>query len=381
MALHSKERFRDTFIDRIRVSLTALVIFHHTAITYGASGGWFYREVPESSQLSSLLLTFFCTLNQSYFMGLFFFVSGYYTPESLDKKGYLKFLLDRFIRLGVPLLFFAFVLGPFTIWIAQLHESASFLSVLRDLWVHRRFINGPLWFSEALLLFTSFYCCFRYLRVGRKLRIQKGLSLSPIPSHWTWFLSILGVGFGSLMIRQFVRVGENVFGLQLGYFSSYILLFFLGIVAKRKNWLRRLNWSQVRPWVGVSVFALPLMPLAILAVRRYQVPLGDFLGGVSFASILYAFWEPVFAWGVMAGGLLWFRKNANSSSGVWSHLARRAYLIFIIHPVILVGISVLLKPWHASSLVKFSIAGTLACILCWGVAEILIYFPGVRKLI
>jgi glucan biosynthesis protein C len=32
---------RTFFIDRLRVVLTALVILHHTAITYGGSGGWF----------------------------------------------------------------------------------------------------------------------------------------------------------------------------------------------------------------------------------------------------------------------------------------------------------------------------------------------------
>ncbi len=32
---------RTHFIDRLRVVLTAWVIVHHTAITYGGSGSWF----------------------------------------------------------------------------------------------------------------------------------------------------------------------------------------------------------------------------------------------------------------------------------------------------------------------------------------------------
>ncbi len=62
--------------DALRAFLTVLVVLHHTALTYGAIGGWFYRELPTSAALSSQLLVFFCTVNQSFFMGLFFLLAG-----------------------------------------------------------------------------------------------------------------------------------------------------------------------------------------------------------------------------------------------------------------------------------------------------------------
>jgi hypothetical protein len=51
----------------LRVVLTALVILHHTAITYGGSGSWFYREVRDGGSPTSVLLTVFCAVNQSFF--------------------------------------------------------------------------------------------------------------------------------------------------------------------------------------------------------------------------------------------------------------------------------------------------------------------------
>jgi hypothetical protein len=66
---------RTYFIDRLRVVLTVLVILHHTAITYGGSGGWFYREVHDGSTPTSLLLTVFCAVNQSFFMGMLFLLA------------------------------------------------------------------------------------------------------------------------------------------------------------------------------------------------------------------------------------------------------------------------------------------------------------------
>ena len=79
---------RDLYIDRLRCVMTALVVLHHTSITYGAAGGWFYHELKPSGAPSSVLLTLFAATNQAYFMGFFFLLAGYFTPRSLERKGY-----------------------------------------------------------------------------------------------------------------------------------------------------------------------------------------------------------------------------------------------------------------------------------------------------
>ena len=73
---------RNGGIDALRAATTLLVVLHHTAITYGAIGGWFYKEIPTDRSVSSMLLVFFCTLNQAWFMGLFFLLAGYFTPAA-----------------------------------------------------------------------------------------------------------------------------------------------------------------------------------------------------------------------------------------------------------------------------------------------------------
>ena len=95
---------RSYYIDRIRVVITALVVLHHTAITYGAPGGWYYKELPNTiPSLTGVLFIFFVSFNQAYFMGFFFLLAGYFTPASYNRKGPGKFLADRLIRLGIPL--------------------------------------------------------------------------------------------------------------------------------------------------------------------------------------------------------------------------------------------------------------------------------------
>jgi hypothetical protein len=54
-------RSRAVWIDRLRVGLIVLVILHHAAITYGASGSWFYK----ATEATSLPLSFLAAVNQA----------------------------------------------------------------------------------------------------------------------------------------------------------------------------------------------------------------------------------------------------------------------------------------------------------------------------
>ena len=100
---------RASYLDNLKTALTALVIAHHAAITFGADGSWYYRDPSEPY---SLPLTVFVGVNQSFFMGLFFFAAGYFTPASFERKGFWRFLSDRALRLGLPTLFFGWVIAP-----------------------------------------------------------------------------------------------------------------------------------------------------------------------------------------------------------------------------------------------------------------------------
>jgi glucan biosynthesis protein C len=47
-------------------------------------------------------------------MGLLFFIAGYFSPASLDRKGPSHFVRERAFRLGLPVLFYMLLLGPIT---------------------------------------------------------------------------------------------------------------------------------------------------------------------------------------------------------------------------------------------------------------------------
>src|ERR1700677_961482 len=246
---------RDFYIDRLRSVMTVMVILHHTAITYGAMGGWFLHEVQPSRMPSSIFLVLFCTTNQAYFMGFFFLLAGYFTPASLERKGYARFIGDRFLRLGLPLLDFGLLLGPLPAAIVNYAKGDGFWAVFPWLWRHKEFINGPLWFAQALLIFPLAYCGWRAVASARLDQAER--TPTPVPAYRWWLASALGVGAAALAIRQFVPVGQNVFGLQLAYFAGYIFLFAVGIAAWRHDWLRQLTWKNARPWIRTLAIAWP----------------------------------------------------------------------------------------------------------------------------
>ena len=100
-------RTRLSYLDNLRVVLTALVVLHHAAVTYSHIPLWYYYEAPHDD--SATALDVFLALNQAYFMGFFFLIAGYFTPGGLDRKGVGRFARDRLVRLGIPLLLFVIV--------------------------------------------------------------------------------------------------------------------------------------------------------------------------------------------------------------------------------------------------------------------------------
>jgi peptidoglycan/LPS O-acetylase OafA/YrhL len=377
---NDQPRSRELYIDRLRSVMTAFVILHHTAITYGAPGGWYYSELKPSGSVSSLVLTLFVATNQAYFMGFFFLLAGYFTPPSLERKGYARFLGDRFLRLGLPLLAFMFILGPATSALITAYEGKGFWSTIEYLWNHGIFGNGPLWFAQALLMFSIGYCAWRAVAGASLNQVER--TAIPLPSGPWWFVSAIAVGVTALAIRQVVPTGVNIIGLQLGYFASYTFLFALGIAVWRHDWLRQLEWRQTRTWIIGLLFTWPLLPLGIFTARVVNGPgKSNFSGGLSWTAILYAMWEPFVAWGLIAAWLLLFRSQMNQESRFWRWLNRRAYAVYIIHPPILVGTSLLLHSWIAPALVKFCVTGALSCIACWLLADPLVRLPGLRRVV
>lgn len=373
-------RPRTQFIDRLRVILTALVILHHTAITYGASGSWFYREVTGALTPTSLLLTALVAVNQAFFMGMFFLLAGYFTPDSLRTKGWLRFLTDRLLRLGIPVLVFGLLLGTLSRALAGYPDGRPVLAC----WLHMlrmgTFAIGPLWFALALLLFTFGWVLWAGWGRDRP-RMAPAPAVVDLPPQRMWILTALCVGCGALLIRIWMPVGQEVAGLQLGYFASYIFLFYFGCHAADKQLLERVTRRQAAIWGAVTVLTVPWLFIIAVFEGALEGKTVDFSGGLGMAAVVYAFWEPLVAWGIIATLLYAFRNSVNQPSLRWSRWADCTYAAFVIHAPVLVGLSVLAVPWRGAPALKFAVVGSLAVVCSFAMGSALRRLPYVDRVL
>lgn len=155
------------FLDNLKVLLAILVVLHHSAQPYGPGGGWWIASDPNQTIIDFIVLGLLMALNMSFFMGLFFMISAYFLPASLDRKGPAKFMKDRLIKLGAPIL--VFMLGVFPVigyWLFHYCQPFInfYLSYINIFNPQSQLSVGHLWFLAMLLIFSAVYVAHRLVK-------------------------------------------------------------------------------------------------------------------------------------------------------------------------------------------------------------------------
>jgi surface polysaccharide O-acyltransferase-like enzyme len=358
------------FVDHLRAFLIIFVIMHHLAVVYGASGLFYYKEPLRNDPLASLVLNVFVTINQAYFMGFFFLISGYFTPGSFDHKGSTSFLKDRLLRLGIPLVVFLLVLGP--IACIGLYYWTNITTPL--IWLYPALLIlgyavGPLWFIELLLLFDFGYIAWR--RVTRTHALPVKREVKP-PSYLAVGFFVLALALVSYLLRIVVPVGMflPVLGLPTpAYLPQYLSFFILGVIAFRRDWFRTIPNAMGMVGFGVALVAtILLLPLALNGGA-------DTNGNGHWQSAVFAFWDSTFAVGMCLGLLTFFRRFFNGSGRFGRFLSQHAFTVYIIHPPILVLLALALRGIHPEPLLKYGLAVLLSVPLCFALAYLVRKLP------
>jgi len=99
-----KAKARNAALDRARTFLTLVVLLHHAVIPYT----YFGHTDPKSWIGFDMIVL----ATDSFFMAMFFFLSGLFVWTGLARKGPLNYLRDRLLRLGLPFAICAFTLIP-----------------------------------------------------------------------------------------------------------------------------------------------------------------------------------------------------------------------------------------------------------------------------
>ncbi|MBZ5594102.1 MAG: acyltransferase family protein [Acidobacteriia bacterium] len=372
---------RLAFIDNLRWLMIVLVITMHAAVTYSNMGRWYYNEKAQLDLGSRLFFTTYQVWLQAFFMGFLFFIAGYFVPSAFDRKGSVRFLRDRAVRLGIPSLVYMLVIGPATIYYLLVTKQPGYS--FAAFWAHytigpsiRQGGTGPMWFCVALLIFCAAYAAVRVIASPSAGREEW------LPGNRHVVLFIMAIATATFLVRTVQPIGTAIWNMQLCFFSQYVLLFIAGLHACRHGWLLLIPHRFGMRWLGLSLGggAVAWFALLITAVRMHWET-KSFDGGSHWQSAVLCAWESFFCVGVCLGLIVVFREGFNAQGRSARFLSGNAFAVYVFHPPVVIAAALALRGFHAPPVAKFAVVSAIAAVVTFGVAPALRSVPVLKRVL
>lgn len=341
-------RARSVAVDNLKVVLIATVIAIHGVMGYAAFfDGWPYADVQEVHLPDAAVIVVFALFAPIglCMMALLFLVAGLLTVPSVERKGPLRFVRDRLLRLGVPFAVFVLVLWPVTLY--ALYRPLG--RTTRGYWAYFTGAlpnNGPLWFVGLLLLLSLVYGAWRRMRGEPSER-------APEPTPRGLLQVAAGIAVASFLVRlAYPYAAATPLDLNEWQWPECIALFVVGIRAAPYGWIREVPAAidragrRIAAATGVAIAGFLLVALAA------GIPQQDFLGGPHWAAFVVAAFEGVLTVFGSLGLLAAAQRHLGRTTQFGRALARSAYAAFILQAPVLIGTAALLRAVPAPAWVK-----------------------------
>jgi glucans biosynthesis protein C len=369
------------FIDNIRWLMIIFVVLMHINVTYSSMGRWYYTEPIKLDLISTIFFAMYGSFTQAYFMGLLFLIAGYFVPSSIDRKGEWKFIINRFFRLGIPTLIFMLILHPLTMM--MLNSSFNFLNP--ENYIHYlmslEFIgkSGPLWFAFVLLIFSIIYVLIKIILMQLSPRNKRKFEDKDFISHKNIFFLALLISIIAFIVRLRFPLGGAILNMQIGFFTQYVVLFFVGIIAHRYNLFAKIPYRTGINWFKSVLFAgIPLWLIIVIFGR--QEGFNMFGGGFNWQSATFALWESFFCIGICLGLIVLYRDKINNQNQISKFLSDNAFGVFVFHAPILVLFTLVWKNWQVYPILKWFITALIVVPICFIFVSLLRKIPGMKQL-
>jgi len=373
-----KERL--VYLDNIKVFLISYVITGHIATSYGAIGGgkWSYIEIV-NDYTTKAVLSLYILIAYAFLMGMFIYISGYFTVPSLKNKGAVVFIRERLLRLGLPLVIYYFLIGPMVRFISKTSQgySGSYSDFMHASYSAGTYGNfGVMWFVVLILFFSVVYALFYHF-------FPEGLIKNPkkgFPSATSIFILVIITGLLSYLSRIAFPIGSEMAGSRpLGSIVFFMVSFFLGTASYRYGWLDKLNNKLAKPWIIVAIIVMLITVILLFKLKGNIVSKMISAPG-SIQSLFYSYWEVLKTLGTGMLAVLIFRKYFNTPGKISRILGRSVFLAFFIHPLVCVLWQYAFSGTDLHPLLKFSIIAPTALVSTFAVAWLLLQIPLVRRI-
>ena len=353
---------RVTYLDHIKLLLTILVIAHHAAQAYTMGGDWSVKDTTIAAGLNNFL-----TVNMTFFMSAFFFISGYFVPGSKGRKSNKEYIVKKAKRLLCPvlgLLFFVVPVYSYFVYRMTIMEPLSFVPYyFKIYWGEGQFSYDHGWFLVSLFLYSLFYLC-----VAKKGKQVKGALTSGKIIGFTVGMAIL-TGMIRLVypIDTWVNV-LGIIGIEPAHLPQYLLWFLAGVWAYENGWLEQITEKMGKYCVGIGSVTV------LIIYTRNCLP-------AAMTKIIYAFfplYESIMSVTIIISLLYLFRKYGNEEKLFLSLATKSAFGMYLVHNLYVILFQIVMTRQVWNGYVKWLAVVALASV-CSFVTAVLIR-KGAEKL-
>jgi glucan biosynthesis protein C len=151
-------------------------------------------------------------------------------------------------------------------------------------------------------------------------------------------------------------------------------------VAYRRNWLNRLSYKQSKRWFIAGALAVPFILFAWFEVTKSPFMVVHYLGGFNLRALFLATWEAIVCLGFCYYLPFFFRKYLDFKNATLINMAGSTYFVYFIHPVFVVGATILFEPLSIFPFGKFILSFLLGSVLCFMFAHGIRMVPGVKRI-
>lgn len=378
-----RARGRNLALDRARTFLTVVVVIHHAVIPYT----YFGHTDPKSWLGFDMVVL----ATDSFFMAMFFFLSGLFVWPSLARRVPGVFTYDRLLRLGLPFVIAALTVIPIAYYALALREQPDlrFTTFWWNMVTVGPWPSGPVWFVWVLLLFDlaagalfriSSHSLFWINRLSVRgfnnpalffvvLVIVTGIAYVPMrlifgPSHWFEFGPFSVQASRVLLYALYFFIGA---GIGAGRFSE-------GVLASEGR-LANSNW-----WEWAIVTAIPYAGLwGLIYIKREILDNPDTLPMWYEAS--YSVLFVIFSAGMMFTILSFFMRWKRSGWSILDPMQNDAYGIFLVHYAFVLWIQYWMLDFDWPAIVKALIAFVVTMAASWSATRLLRMIPGSQRVL
>jgi hypothetical protein len=375
-------KVRNPSLDRARTFLTLVVLLHHAVIPYTYYG---HTDPKEFFGFDMIVLA-----TDSFFMAMFFFLSGLFVWPGIARKGPLNYLSDRLLRLGLPFVICAFTVIPLAYYAISLrqHPEIGFSEFWWTTITKGPWPSGPIWFLWVLLAFDV-VACLLYRWSPNMLDPINRLSLHGRRRPAVFFAVMLAVT-AAFYIPGLMYYGPSSwfefgpFSVQHGRVMLYATYFFFGAgigvqyldrgLLAADGRMAKVSWD----WMILTIVPYYLM-WVLISIKRENLgnpsPLPNWYEGS------YAVCFTVFSVAILFLILAYFLRFANSGRSVLDPMQADAYGMFLVHYPIALWLQYWLFDFNMPATVKAPIGFVLTVAFSWALTRALRQIPGAKKVL